>query len=98
MVLLTTSIAGLVKTACEMAVGVGLIFTFAAFAHCNTGCHPMPSPAEVDAAYRAEIVACSTQAPTREAARACRVAVNTRYGLCDRTTWPAITPCDELKE
>ncbi len=82
---------GLWKAAGAVLVFAGLV----SVAHCGSGCKPPQSTAEVEAAYTAELVSCSVHAPTLAEAKACRRAVNTKYGLCEQAQWPRITPCDE---
>ncbi len=49
-----------------------------------------------DAAYAAELAACSTTAHTKAEAKACREGVNRKYNLCDNPdAWPRIQPCPE---
>lgn len=82
---------GMLKAVAAVAVFAGLV----SVAHCGTGCKPAQSGAEVEAAYTAELVSCSVHAKTKAEASACRKAVNTKYGLCEQSTYPRITPCDE---
>lgn len=65
-----------------------------ACAHMSHGCKPAMSPEEVNAAYTAEILACTEKAKTLEESRTCRHAVNRKYGLCNEP-WPNLTPCDD---
>jgi len=60
--------------------------------HCSTGCKPVQTPGEIEAAYAAELLGCVEKAKTREEADDCRKQVNLRYGLCNQQDWPRITP------
>lgn len=87
----------LLNEAKKALFGLSVFCGLVAVAH-GCACMPITSPAEVDAAYRAELVGCSKTAPTLEASKACRRAVNTKYGLCRKEDWPRISPCDDLVE
>ena len=95
MVIVEFSPKKLYAVAKRSLVGVAVFTAIAATGSCLAGCRPADSAADVEAAYRAEIVACSAHAKTLADAKACRRAVNTRYGLCESSQWPHITPCDE---
>ncbi len=93
MVTVQYSTAGLMTVAKKSLIGLLLFIGVASASHCNQGCRPV-SYADTEAAYTAELVHCSTVAKTKAEAKACRFAVNTKYGLC-QGDWPRITPCDE---
>ena len=83
----------LVQTLRRSIAGLAIFTAVVALGSCHIGCMPAKSGAE--AAYAAEIGACSATAKTLAEAKTCRRAVNTRYGLCESSQWPNITPCDE---
>lgn len=83
------------KAFVETLAAATLFLCMVAFGHCGKGCKPPQSAAEVEAAYTAELLACSEKAATKADAKSCRHDVNTKYGLCERDSWPRITPCDE---
>ena len=85
---------GLIREAKRAVVGLLVFGGIAGFANCHTGCKPAAGAAEVEAAYTAEIVGCSAKAKTLAESRACRAAVNLRYGLCD-VDGGHISPCDQ---
>ncbi len=95
MVPLTATLGGMSKAMAELALTVALIFGVAGMAHCNQGCLPAEDAGAIDAAYRAELVGCAVTAKTLAESKECRRQVNARYGLCERTEWPRLTPCDE---
>jgi hypothetical protein len=82
------------KAAIELLVAVGILLGVTGLAHCSSGCR-LPSAAEMEAAYTAELTHCSATAKTKAEAKECRKQVNTKYGLCDKKDWPYVTPCDE---
>ncbi len=81
----------LAKAGAALALFIGLV----SVAHCGAGCTPPRTAAEVEAAYTAELVHCSVVAKDLAEAKACRHGVNTKYGLCDKSSYPKVTPCDE---
>lgn len=88
---------GLKRTLTNSIMGLALFAGVVSVANCGRGCKPVQSGAEVEAAYTAELVSCSVHAKTKAEASACRKAVNTKYGLCEQSTYPRITPCDEVQ-
>lgn len=74
-----------------LALGMAIVL-----AELHYGCKVLAptSPAEVDAAYTAETLGCVERATTRYESCMCRKDVNMRYGLCDQSQWPNLTPCD----
>ena len=81
----------------EMAGILCLLFGMAAVSHCGTGCTPdgqVQVPTNKEMNYTVDLTACSAGAATLAEAKACRKAVNQRYGLCG-DPWPRVTPCDE---
>lgn len=95
MVIVEFSPKKLVSVAKRSLAGIAVFAAIAATGSCLAGCGPVKGAAEVEAAYTAELTACSATAKTLAEAKACRRAVNTRYGLCESSQWPRITPCDE---
>jgi len=95
MVIVEFSPKNLFKVAKRSLAGLVVFTAIAALGSCHLGCSPVKGAAEVEAAYTAELTACSATAKTLAEAKACRKAVNTRYGLCESAQWPRITPCDE---
>lgn len=95
MVIVEFSPQRLLSVAKRSLAGLAVFTAVAALGSCHTGCTPVKGAAEVEAAYTAELTACSATAKTLAEAKACRRAVNTRYGLCESSQWPRITPCDE---
>ena len=93
MVVVEFSSDKLVKTLQRSIAGLLVFSAVVALGSCHMGCLPAKSGAE--AAYAAEIGACSATAKTLADAKTCRREVNTRYGLCESAQWPNITPCDE---
>lgn len=61
----------------------------------NEGCLEWtPGASAADEAYRQELTSCSVTAPTKKAACECRLAVDTKYGLCSPAVWPSIGRCE----
>ncbi len=80
--------AGIALAGLLMFVSVVLV------AQSCSGCKPAQTPAELEAAYTAELVACAATQPTKALVAACKESVNRKYGLCDNPAeWPRIQPC-----
>lgn len=62
-------------------------------ANCDAGCIP-PGGEVLEKAYNAELLACVANAKTPQDSCLCRLAVDEKYGLCDRPDWPRIGRCD----
>ncbi len=62
-------------------------------ANCNEGCKP-PGGEELEKVYNAELMACVTQAKSTKESCQCRLAVDQKWGLCERVDWPRIGRCD----
>ena len=80
--MVTVQKRGLASGAKHMLVTIALFTGMVAFSHCNHACKP-PTAAELEALYRAEQVACATQSKTLLESKACRAAVDARWGIRD---------------
>lgn len=74
---------GLAHGAKHMFITVSLFVSMVAFSHCHKGCKPPMTAAELEELYRAEQVACATSAKTLLESKACRAAVDARWGITD---------------
>lgn len=80
----------------DMALAMLCLFSFAAVAHCNSGCDLFgtPGPTAEETSYAAAVSGCASTAKTKTESIACRKAVDKQYGLCD-DDWPKVTPCPQ---
>lgn len=82
-------------TAVKNVLAPVLVTAFAIFAaHCSVGCiPPFGQMDELESAYKSDVSKCGSTG-SLQAQCNCMVAVDERWGLCDKPEWPQFGRCD----